>query len=201
VTPQELAIATGARIDRATRYLPFIETAMVAYSINTQRRVTAFLANIGHESGGLRYTSELWGPTPTQERYQGRKDLGNLQIGDGPKFRGHGLMQVTGRKNHARMRDRLRKRFGIRVPDFEVVPEALALPEWAAYSAADFWDDHDLNTLADTNDFDAIADIINLGHRTVRVGDANGYKERLALYQAAQVIDIAPAGWGRETRT
>lgn len=200
MTPQELAKATGATLKRASMHLASLESAMAAYSINTKKRVTAFLANIGHESGGLQYSTELWGPTPTQRRYEGRLDLGNTHKGDGSKFRGHGWMQTTGRHNHARVRDRLRKRFGDRVPDFEKYPEKLAEPEWAAYSAADFWDDHKLNDLADAGNFDAVADIINLGHRTTKVGDANGYQDRLALYEAGQSLEFAEAEWGRETR-
>ena len=113
--------------------------------INTPARVAAFLAQVGHESGGFRYTTEIWGPTTAQQRYDGRKDLGNPQPGDGSRFRGHGLIQTTGRYNHARVRDRLRQRLGPDVPDFEAQPELLAADEWAATSAADYWDDKGLN--------------------------------------------------------
>lgn len=162
---------------------------MGLYGIDTPLRKAAFLAQIGHESGGLRYSTELWGPTPTQARYEGRADLGNTQPGDGKRFRGHGLIQITGRFNHARMRDRLGEKFPTRiVPDFEADPEALALPEWAALSAADFWDDHKLNDWADKGDFDGVSDIINRGRKTAKEGDANGYGDRLALYYVARKV-------------
>lgn len=64
MTPQKLARATGARIDRATEYLPYIEAAMAEFGIDTPARQAAFLAQIGHESGGLHWATELWGPPP-----------------------------------------------------------------------------------------------------------------------------------------
>lgn len=188
MTPAQLKAATGcASLTLAEAWLGFIEAAMRAYDIDTPARQAAFLANVGHESGGLHYTSELWGPTATQARYEGRKDLGNTQPNDGRRFRGHGLIQVTGRYNHARVRDRMRAKFpGHNVPDFEQYPELLAQFEWAALSAADFWDDHNLNEWADRGDFDGVCDIINRGRKTEREGDANGYADRLARYNVAQ---------------
>ena len=188
MTPAELSRATGARIDRATKYLEYIERAMFLYSINTPARIAAFLAQIGHETGGLKYLTEIWGPTPTQERYEGRADLGNTQPGDGKRFKGHGFIQVTGRFNHAAARDQLRARLGDGVPDFEEFPDRLSEPEWAAMSAANYWDRHDLNKYADVGDFDGVSDMINRGHKTLREGDANGYKDRLALFETAKTV-------------
>lgn len=189
MTPKQIADATGCvSISRATVWATPILEAMAAYGIDTPLRRAAFLAQIGHESGGMQWPIEIWGPTKAQMKYEGRIDLGNTQPGDGKRFRGHGLMQITGRFNHRRMRDRLRKRFPDRnVPDFGEVPEQLALPEWAALSAADFWDEHKLNRFADVGDFDTISDIINLGRKTLREGDANGYPARYALYQKALI--------------
>lgn len=190
MTPEMLAVCTGCRRPLlAAAWLAPIEFAMAAYGIDTALRQAAFLAQIGHESGGLQYTTEIWGPTPAQARYEGRADLGNTQPGDGKRFRGHGLIQTTGRFNHARVRDRLRAKFPNRdVPDFEADPEALALPEWAALSAADFWDDHDLNKWADAGDFDGVSDVINRGRKTAKEGDANGYADRLARYNDAREV-------------
>ena len=194
---QQLASCTGARIDRAQIFLPHLTTAMQAYEINTARRVTAFLAQIGHESGGLKFTSEIWGPTPEQARYERDFDeawpppdkhhrnwkafeLGNSEPGDGERFRGHGLMQHTGRKNHCAARDRMRRRFGARVPDFEAEPKRLAEVEWAALSAGDFWDSRNLNELADAEDFERLTRRIN--------GGTNGYEHRLALWEAGKAV-------------
>lgn len=191
MTFEQLAACTGCRnLSLASRWLEAIVQAMVLYRIDTQTQRAMFLANIGHESGGLVYAAELWGPTDQQQRYEPPSDLarslGNTLQGDGKRFRGHGLIQITGRANHARVRDRLREHFPeMDVPDFELDPEALAERTWAALSAADFWDDHDLNSWADMGSFDGVCDIINKGHKTRPEGDANGYAERVKLYAAA----------------
>lgn len=170
---QQLALCTGARIDRAAEWLPSITDAMAEYQINTTARQAAFLAQIGHESGGLHWLVEIWGPTDAQKRYEGRKDLGNVQIGDGFKFRGRGLLQTTGRDNYKRTSDAL----GV---DFIAKPELLALPPHAARSAGWYWQTHRLNELADAGDFRLITRRINGGY--------NGYDERLKLYERAKEV-------------
>lgn len=181
MTPEDLARATGAHLQEAAAFAPFIEDAMVSYDITTPERQAAFLAQVGHESGGLHWLTEIWGPTITQTHYEGRADLGNTEPGDGPLFRGHGLLQTTGRANHARARDRLREKFpDLDVPDFEAEPKRLAEPQWAALSAADFWDEHGLNELADAGDFMRITRKIN--------GGLNGYEQRLALFETAKEV-------------
>lgn len=187
MTPEVLAVCTGARIDRARTYAVPLTDAMQEYHIDTPVRQAAFLPNVGHESGGLHWAEEVWGPTASQLRYEGRLDLGNTQPGDGQRFKGHGLLETTGRKNHAAARDRLRARFpDLGVPDFEAYPEALALPQWAALSAADYWDMRKLNDWADRGDFDGVCDLINLGRKTITIGDANGYAERFKLWGFAK---------------
>jgi len=172
VTPQDLARATGARLDRATEWLPHIEAAMVEFDITTPARQAAFLAQIGHESGGLRWVVELWGPTPAQARYEGRKDLGNTERGDGFKFRGRGLIQTTGRANYQATGEAL----GV---DLLADPTRLATPELAARSAGWYWQSRGLNALADVGDFRRITLRIN--------GGLNGQSERLALHEAAKL--------------
>lgn len=190
LTMYELAACTGARVDRAQMFLPHLQEAMDAFEITTAARATPFLANVGHESGGLKYTIEVWGPTPAQSGYEGRKDLGNTQPGDGSKFRGHGLFQTTGRYNHARVRDRLRAKFPhLSVPDFEAEPAALAEPRWAALSAGDYVADRRLNDLADLGDFEEYCAKINGRNRATRL--PNGYEHRLALWTAAQKVLVA----------
>ena len=175
--PEKLARCTGATLARAALFAGPLSAGMAFYGIDTPARQAAFLAQISHESGRLVYTSELWGPTSAQSRYEGRADLGNVRAGDGSRFRGHGLIQTTGRANHARVRDRLRLRFDA-VPDFETDPKALTIPQWAALSACDYWDDKRLNPLADAGQFEAITRKIN--------GGLNGYADRLALFEAAK---------------
>jgi putative chitinase len=177
MTPEDLAACTGASLSRAQRFAPALSAAMAFYSIDTPARQAAFLAQIGHESGGMRWLSEIWGPTPAQERYEGREDLGNTQPGDGSRFRGRGAIQTTGRANYAKVRDRLRERFAD-VPDFEADPELLAELPWCVLSAADYWDWKGLNALADAGNFRLITKRINGGY--------NGLADRLARWEAAK---------------
>ena len=173
MTPVQLAKATGARIDRATEWLPVIEAAMLEFGINTQQRQAMFLAQIGHESGGMRYTVEIWGNTAAQISYEGRKNLGNTQVGDGFKYRGRGLIQTTGRYNY----EATAKALGI---DCVNNPDLLAEPENAARSAAWWWQSHNLNKYADADDCRGCTKVINGGY--------NGLEQRLALYEAAKSV-------------
>lgn len=165
----DLSRCTGARIDRATEALPFITAAMAEYGIDTPARQAAFLAQVGHESGGLHWLVELWGPTLAQKRYEGRADLGNVKPGDGIKFRGRGYLQTTGRFNYVKTGAAL----GV---DLIAAPELLGQPALAARSAAWFWKTHGLNEIAD--DCAACTRRVN--------GGMNGYDERLALFELAK---------------
>lgn len=162
LTPAILKAATNSTQQRAELFAPLLSEACAHYEINTPTRLAAFLAQIGHESLSLKYTQELWGPTPAQKRYEGRADLGNTQPGDGKRFKGHGLIQTTGRFNHAAVRDRLRAR-GVDCPDFEAEPDKLAEPYWAAWSACDYWDWKNLNPIADSGNFTLVTQKINGG--------------------------------------
>lgn len=177
ITSNLLIAAVGCSAHAAEVFAQPLADACAAYEINTPTRLAAFLAQIGHESGAFKYTSEIWGPTPAQQRYEGRADLGNTQPGDGSRYRGRGLIQTTGRHNYARVRDRLRRRYSD-VPDFEQQPEALTVPQWAALSAADYWDDRGLNSLADVGDFEGITRKIN--------GGLNGYEDRKTRWKRAE---------------
>ena len=168
--------------EHAELFAPHLDEACYLYGINTPARLAAFLAQVGHESGSLVHVREVWGPTPAQQRYEGRADLGNTQEGDGSKYRGRGLIQVTGRANYRALRDRMRMRFGFGVvPDFETYPKALEQPRWAALSAGDYWDHHKLNVLADAGSHDSFVTM------TRRInGGVNGLGDRLLRWDHAK---------------
>lgn len=170
MTPLQLAQSTGARIDRATEWLSVIEFAMLEFGIDTRLRQAMFLAQIGHESGGLHYVIEIWGNTAAQLRYEGRKDLGNTEAGDGFKFRGRSFIQITGRFNYIRTS----KALGV---DFVTDPEKLEKPEHGARASAEWWQSHNLNRFADIGDIVGCTKVIN--------GGTNGLDQRTKLYQAA----------------
>lgn len=177
MTPADFSQATGATLPRVTEHMHHIEHAMAVFDINTPARQAAFLSQIGHESGGLKWIRELWGPTDTQRRYEMRADLGNNQPGDGFVYRGRGWIQLTGRDNYRRAYERLKARFPD-CPNFEVEPEAVATARWAALTAAEFWFNAGLNQLADQGRYETITKRIN--------GGLNGYADRLARYEDAK---------------
>ncbi len=177
LTPALLRAATGCTAEAAERFAPHLDAACRVYGIDTFARYVAFLAQIGHESGSLRHVREIWGPTPAQQRYEGRADLGNVYPGDGQRYMGRGLIQTTGRHNYRAVRDRLRTR-GQDAPDFERDPGSLESPKWACWSAADYWDWRGLNALADRGDFESITRRIN--------GGLNGHADRLRRLQMAR---------------
>jgi putative chitinase len=167
---------------RARRFALPIREACLVYQINTIERLAMFLATIGHESALLRYTRELWGPTPEQRRYEGRKDLGNVRAGDGIRYLGRGLIQTTGRANYAMTRGVLRQKFND-VPDFEADPAQLEDPRWAALSAGAFWERKLLNQIADAGDFLRLSIRVNGKNAS---GLPNHWQERQQLYGAAK---------------
>lgn len=175
----QMLVGLGASQANAAKYAEPLAGACIHYGITTKEALAAFLAQVFHESGRLVYAREIWGPTAAQARYQGRKDLGNLQPGDGKRFMGRGLIQVTGRSNYRLIRDYLRRDVH-EVPDFVLLPEQMERPEWAAYTAAAFWDMRKLNTLAQAGEFDAITQAIN--------GGQNGRDDRRALYAKARQV-------------
>jgi putative chitinase len=171
LTPQVVQSGTGATVLRAAQWLPQLQSACDQYQINTPLRAAAFLAQVGHESMGLSCTRELWGPTQAQMRYEGRADLGNTQTGDGKRFMGRGLIQITGRRNYQLASIGL---------DLDLIahPELLEQSANAALSAAWWWTNHYLNGYADVGQFERITRIIN--------GGTNGLADRMALYGAAK---------------
>jgi len=173
ITQQQLLQILPNAGAKAGVFAPALNTAMQRYQIVGTQRVAAFIAQIGHESGQLRYVREIWGPTPAQSRYEGRADLGNTVAGDGRKFCGRGLIQITGRANYAACGEAL----GL---DLINQPELLELPQHACMSATWWWATHGLNTLADAGSFDKITQRIN--------GGQNGADDRRALYAKAQQV-------------
>ena len=171
MTPETLAKAMKIPLARAQKWAPALTDAMREGAINTQLRQSAFLAQIGHESGSLIYVREIGGPSYFA-KYNGRKDLGNTQPGDGSRFFGRGLIQVTGRSNYAKCSQAL---FG----DDRLLktPDLLEQPEWAAKSAVWFWSTRNLNELADADRFTDLTKKIN--------GGTNGIEDRKARYRLA----------------
>ena len=166
-------ICPQARPDKLNALVEPLNDAMKEHEIDDIQRETAFIAQVAHESGQFHYLREIWGPTMAQEKYEGRRDLGNVMPGDGRKFLGRGLIQITGRANYAACGVAL----GL---DLLAHPELLEAPENACRSAAWWWREHGCNELADSGDFKALTKRIN--------GGLNGLADRVALYEKAQEV-------------
>jgi putative chitinase len=157
-------IYPSSTLSNRLKYVDFLNTYIDQYEINTPIRKQMFLAQIGHESGQLRYCEEI----ASGEAYEGRKDLGNIQEGDGRRFKGRGFIQITGRSNYGT----ISRAFGL---DFITNPELLSTPEWAVKSACWWWKTNNLNYIADSGDFKRVTRKINGGY--------NGLEDRLKLYE------------------
>lgn len=162
-------IATYATLVNINTYGPLLNRYMHNYNICGKLRESAFIATIIWESGSFKYTREI----ASGKAYEGRKDLGNIYKGDGERFRGRGLIMVTGRTNY----EQVSKALNI---DFVANPEILEQPEWAVRSACWWWNSRDLNAIADTGDFRKVTRIVNGGYTHL--------KEREFYYEKALEI-------------
>lgn len=141
VTPEILKyICPNISIDASLLYPAYLNEYFPKWEINTLQRMQMFLAQIAHESGSFKYTREI----ASGNAYEGRSDLGNVFSGDGKKFKGRGLIQVTGRANYQSCSLAL---FG----DNRLLtnPDILATPRYATESACWFWKTRGLNELSD----------------------------------------------------
>jgi putative chitinase len=165
-------------------FISALNSAMAHRNSNSLKRIAAFLAQVGHESGQLQYVREVG-----NDQYLSKYDTGTLAArlgntpkadGDGQKYRGRGLIQITGRNNYRQCSLGL---FG----DERLLslPELLEQPQWAAESAAWFWEQNGFNELADRDQFNSITRRIN--------GGLNGLQDRLQLWARARAVLCQPS--------
>lgn len=210
LTAQQLAQATGATLMRASFWLPYLNAAMAKYGINTPTRVAHFLAQISVESGRLSRTEEdlsysaerlkaVWpsrfktlqearqyerNPQALAERVYGGR-MGNASPGDGWKYRGRGLKQLTGKANYVAY---------MLAADIDCFsnPDLLLQPQHAADSAAWFWSSNGCSALADRCDIAGLTRRIN--------GGTNGLEERQAITAVAlKVLGAVKLTDGKES--
>jgi LysM repeat protein/predicted chitinase len=135
------------------------------YNITTRSRLCHFISQCSHESGAGRWTQEL----ASGEAYEGREDLGNTQPGDGPKFKGAGYIQLTGRYNYTQ--------FANAIGDPEIVNQGVdyVANNYPWTSAGFWWDSNNMNALCDTNpSVEAVTLRVNGGY--------NGLEDRRMYY-------------------
>lgn len=141
------------------------------FGLDKSHRLAQFLAQLAHESAGFRYDREVWGPTPAQKRYEGRRDIGNTKQGDGKRFAGRGPIQITGRSNYREFTKWAKNTIGSAAPDFEARPEKINTSPWEGLVAIWYWSTRRLNRYADQGDPEMVTRRIN--------GGLNGYRDRL----------------------
>lgn len=157
---------------------PWIERTMERYEIHSALRQAHFFAQIGHESGELNYREEI----ASGAGYEGRSDLGNIQAGDGARFKGRGLIQNTGRFNYLAY-DEYRGLCGLLLRE----PQRLASdPELCCDVAGWYWQRKHLNRYADQDNLRAITYRIN--------GGLNGFLDRSRLLRIAKAALIPQSG-------
>lgn len=175
------------------RFEKHLDDACQMYDIESPERVAAFLAQVAHESAGFtrleedlnygparllqvfprKFTAEEAvefahdAPRIAERVYGGRLGNGPEGSGDAWKFRGRGLIQLTGRANYRKAGRAL----GVPLED---EPEKAADPLIASLVAAWYWAENGCNELADAGRFDAITRAIN--------GGMNGYEDRVAWH-------------------
>lgn len=169
---QLLAIMPNAK-SRVDQYLGYINGYAEEFGINTAMRMAHYLAQIAHESSELRYTKEI----ASGKAYEWRSDLGNTHRGDGVRYKGRGLIQITGRANYQAY---------ARYCGFDVVenPELLERPLGAVRSSMWYWSKHGLSALADADNIKTITRKINGGY--------NGLADREKyLAMAKKILNIS----------
>lgn len=155
---------------RISLFYPGLLDAMQRYGITSPLQIAHFIAQLGHESASFLYTEEL----ADGRAYEGRKDLGNVVDGDGPRYKGRGLIQLTGRANYAAYGAYCDK-------DYLSHPEVLAQdPAVAVDVACWFWKTRGLGPLADADDAKAVTRRINGGY--------NGLDDRLEYLGRAKAL-------------
>ncbi|WP_196814762.1 glycoside hydrolase family 19 protein [Nocardia sp. BMG111209] len=169
---QLTAIMPDLSPERAVEYLPALNAAMAEGGITTPLRQAAFLAQLAHESGQLRYFEEFGddGYFTQYDPGQPNTAAGNTQPGDGPLFHGRGPIQLTGRGNYRDAGHAL----GL---DLEGDPASAARPDIGFRVAQWYWSSRAINVLADLGDFAAVTAAVNGGH--------NGLAERESFYRRA----------------
>lgn len=148
---------------------PVMEQTLAAYQINTKPRIAHFLAQVAHECAGFSTTEEF----ADGRAYEGRRDLGNVNPGDGPRYKGRGLIQLTGRFNY--------RLYGPSVgKDLENHPEIASDPVTSLRIACEYWKRNNLNALADADNINGITKRINGGY--------NGLEDRKAYLRKVNVL-------------
>lgn len=164
------AIAPNSKEEIIGPLVGYLNKYMPKYEVNTYLRICHFLAQAAHEAASFRTLEEY----ASGAAYEGRKDLGNVNKGDGVRYKGRGIFQLTGRANY--------RTIGAKIGmDLENNPELAESPEVSVLTALEYWKSRGLNAFADKDDVTTITKRIN--------GGLNGFDDRKRyLAKCKQVI-------------
>jgi len=205
VTADNLKAAMGCDGKTAAVWAQPLDDACRKFGITTPARLSAFLAQVGHESDSLRRLVEnvnyradgllrVWPSRFTAQTaaeyarqperiankvYGGRMGNGPEATGDGWRYRGRGPIQVTGKANYESIGELIQRAVPT-APDFVIDPDLMLEPRWGALAAAAYWDSHDLNELADAGQFERLTKRVN--------GGLIGWADRKARYDRSRKV-------------
>lgn len=172
---QIAAIAQKPVNDNMRSVLMGLTTYGQRAGLDVPHRLAQYFAQLSHESMEFKYDQEI----ASGKAYEGRKDLGNTQPGDGVRYKGRTPGQITGRYNYTAFRDWCNKQ-KLNPPDFVAHPELLNTDPWEGLGFVWFWVVHDLNLYADAGDVEMISRVVN--------GGTNGLPDRLADYTRSALV-------------
>lgn len=180
LTAESLSEAMGGALplDRYRALLPALNDALIQCGCTTVDRAAMWLAQVGHESGGLKWMEEI----ADGSAYEGRADLGNTQPGDGRRFKGHGPIQITGRYNHTKVSEWAFSKGLVPTPTFFVEqPQQLASDKYGFLGVVWYWTvARDMNSYADRNDI--------LGATRAVNGGTNGLDDRTQRWNRCRAM-------------
>lgn len=162
-------LAPTAKEDIISHLAQHLDEQLAKYDIGSYLRVCHFLAQAAHESAGFRTLEEF----ASGAAYEGRADLGNVRPGDGRRYKGRGIFQLTGRANYRVMGQKL----GV---DLEGKPELASDPMISIKTACEYWNSRKLSIYADLDDVRTITKKINGGY--------NGFEDRKNYLTKAKTI-------------
>jgi predicted chitinase len=181
-----LARAMGGSMpyDRYRALLPAVAQALQESQCNTVDRIAMWMAQVGEESGGLKWMKEL----ADGSEYERRRDLGNTQDGDGTRFKGRGPIQVTGRNNYTNLSRWACDKGLVPSPTFFVDdPDQLATDRYGFLGVTWYWTtQRPMNDFADRGDIEGGSIAVN--GRNQNTGRANGIEDRIARWNRCRDI-------------
>lgn len=191
ITKEHLETIAGQKTKLMTSLPEWINKICPEFEIDTPREYAHFLAQACHETDHFRTLEEY----ASGKAYEGRKDLGNVIIGDGVRFKGRGIFQTTGRANY--------KQLGVKKGNQDLFlknPELLEHPEYAVWSACVFWKSRNLIDASNNDDSvilskkykGQIIKVTPVEYISITInGGKNGLEERKKFYEHAKKVFLA----------